>query len=456
MFRLSDLERIKSENIKDLSHSDSLPAGSQLQNDRYEIIDLEEICDRAFIYRAYDVQKDCIVTIKEYYPRVAIGFEEQLYLVRNLESLSLEIKDVNDYKLTQYRQLIDGFIEEGKYLKKTSYRDPILKILEIFEDCNTAYVVSRYNKWPCLQDLLDSKYRFNRYELDWIANSLLNVISRFHKRHIVHRNINPRTIFIKPDELVLDSNGYCDMLQDIKAYEPDDYKCHYFAPEIMMHNGVIGTWTDVYAVGKVLIDVIISMTDEEDYFAGLKTLTDEQKECYSKATYNSIQFNHQNRMKTAYEFKRCLMYENDSDRTFKTPRTMIAMIAMIAFVGCMLFVWQYHDNTLLADDYQIIEDEEVPLGAFEFDENRCYFFLKHLKTKNNDVTLRWWKSEEVYVSHIEIIDSKKNVLTIDLDESDVALDMEAYDLPFDIYSVHLYYEWDDQVFVDTMILSIKE
>lgn len=455
MFKLSDLERIKSESLKDLNHSDSLPIGSQLFNGKYEIIDLEEICDRAFIYRAYDMHKECIVTIKEYYPRVAIGFEEQLYLVRNLESLSLEIKDVNDYKLKQYRQLIDGFIEEAGYLKKASYRDPILKILETFEDCNTAYIVSRYNKWPCLQDLIDSKYRFNRHELDWIANGIIHVVSRFHKRRIIHRNINPKTIFVKPDELVLDTNGYCDLLQDIKAYEPDDYKCHYYAPEIMMPNGEIGTWTDVYAIGKVLIDIIISMTDEEDYFAGLKTLSEEQKECYSKATYNAIQFNYLNRMKTAAEFKKCLMYDND-ERPFQTPRTMIAMIATIAFVGCILFIWQYQNDMLYADDYMIIEEEEVPLGAVRLEEDRCYFLLKHLKSQSSDVILRWWKGENVSISHIELVNSKKSILTIDLDESELTLNLDDYELPYDIYSVHLYYEWEEQVFVDTMILTIEE
>jgi len=183
MFDLKTLESIKLQNKITLSHPDALPEDTVLQDGRYCVISVEEICDRAFVYKAFDTIKNRFVSIKEFFPKDAFGMQEELYFTRDYETKRLELKAPNDYKAKQFQKLIAGFIEEARYLEKISYGDPVLRILNAFEDLNTAYIVSNYNQWPSLQDMFDSKFRFSSEDLNWVASELMDSISRFHKRH---------------------------------------------------------------------------------------------------------------------------------------------------------------------------------------------------------------------------------------------------------------------------------
>ncbi|MCH4887136.1 protein kinase family protein [Acidaminobacter sp. JC074] len=454
MFTLQCLDDIKTMSSEQLKHSDSLPP-TALLNNQYEILFLEGICQGSFLYKAIDLKRDVFVTIKEFFPRDAIGYEEQLYLVRDYETLSLRLMDETPLRQKQYEKLLESFLEEANYLEKVSHGSPILKIQESFYDKNTAYLVFNYNKWPTLQDFIDTKYQFNTQELKWLTKELVDMISRFHKREIVHRNINPKNIYIKQDEILIDSIGTCDYLKDIKIFDADAYECRYYAPEIIMHNGVIGTWTDVYAIGKVIIDVITSMHESGDYFEGLNMLSGELKDVYQKLAYNAIQFDHNIRTKSAVEMKKVLSSDEDSSY-FRTPKAVIAMIAMISFFSCLILVWQYNNDTMMSDDYLFIEEEEVPLGQVIIEDKPCYFLLDHLVMTDTSLDIRWLKKEHVLISHLEIINSNKEILTIDLLEHQISVNISAFDLPEDKYLVKLYYKISDELLYEIMHLEIKE
>jgi hypothetical protein len=64
----------------------------------------------------------------------------------------IRIKESDSVKEDKFRSLVDGFVEEAKYLEKISYGDKAFKIIDVFEDKGTAYVVTNYNEWPSLQD----------------------------------------------------------------------------------------------------------------------------------------------------------------------------------------------------------------------------------------------------------------------------------------------------------------
>ena len=454
MFILQGLEAVKAQNRKYIKHPDALPADTMLYGNRYSILSVEDICDRAFIYRAFDTVKDRYVSIKEFFPKDAFGIQEELYFVRNLETLCLELKSPNNYKIKQFKSLIDGFVEEAKYLEKISYGDPVLRILDAFEDYGTAYIVSNYNQWPSLQDYLDIKYRFSEDEVEWIANQLIDSIMRFHKRKIIHRNIHPKNIYLKPGQLIVDSIGTCDFLQDIKLYDSNIYESKYHAPEIMIHNGVIGTWTDVYAIGKVLIDVISMMTESEDYFNGLDMLSDAKREKFESVLKRSMVFNHKDRFQDAIVLKKELMFEQDSERVFKTPRSMIAAIAMISFLTCALFVWQYQNDTMMADNFYIF-DEEVPLGSPSLEKKECYFITKDFQVfeAGEEQRIIWFASGKVSVSHLEISSDRKGVLIVDLSDEDMEKSLE---LDPGVYQIKLYYKLNEEVLLEIIHIEILE
>lgn len=454
MFILQGLEAVKAQNRKSIKHPDALPADTMLHDNRYSIISIEDICDRAFLYKAYDTVKDRYVSIKEFFPKDAFGIQEELYFVRNLDTHCLELKAPNNYKNKQFQNLIDGFVEEAKYLEKISYGDPVLRILDAFEDYGTAYIVSNYNQWPSLQDFIDIKYRFSGDELEWIANELIDSIMRFHKRKIIHRNIHPKNIYLKPGQLIVDSIGTCDFLQDIKLYDSDNYHGKYHAPEVMIPDGVIGTWTDVYAIGKVLIDIITMMTDSEDYFIGLETLSEPRRDKFQIMIKHAIAFNHNDRLKDAILLKKELMYDKEIERTFKTPRSMIAVIAMISFLSCALLIWQYQNDTMMADNYYI-PDEEVPLGSVSLEKKECYFITNDFKVfdSGEEQLMTWFASGRVSISHLEILSDGKRIGIIDLSDKDME---KSLDLDPGIYQINLFYKLNEEVLLEIIHIEILE
>lgn len=455
MFDLRTLESVKMQNKIFLEHPDALPEDTVLQEGRYSIVSTEEIYDRAFVYKAYDTFKSRFVIIKEFFPKDAFGMEEELYFVRNLETLSLELKAPNDYKLKQFKNMIAGFIEEAKYLEKISYGDPVLRILNAFEDLNTAYIVSNYNQWPSLQDFLDAKYKFNSEELSWVTRELVDSIVRFHKRKIIHRNIQPKNIYFKPGELIIDSIGTCDFLQDIKIFDASQYESKYFAPEIMMHNGVIGTWTDIYAIGKILIDVISMMTDSEDYFDGLEKLSVAQKNTYEKIIKNAIAFNSEKRYVDAQLLKKELAIGLSAEVCFKTPKMMIAVVAMISFISCLLFVTQIQNDTMMADTYYIVEEEEVPLAGLLFEKKDCYFITAKDTVFGVDEPqiLMWFGSGRVFISHLEIYSEDKGLRIVDLEKREME---KSLDLGEGHYTIKLFYKINNEILLEITNIEIIE
>lgn len=451
------LDKIKESGVSYLKHSQALITTSYLKNNRYEILFLEEVCDKTFIYKAFDSENNHFVTIKEFFPRDALGLQEELYFLRNPMTLAMEIRNTNEYKVNKVKDLVAGFIEEARYLEKISYGDPVLRIIDSFEENQTGYIVSNYNEWPSLQNFIDSDYIFTEEEVEWLFKEIVNHMMRYHKRQIVHRGINPRNIYIKPDELVIDSIGACDYMQDIKILDADSYKCKYYGPEIKMHSGAIGTWTDMFAIGKVMIDIISNMTSTNDYFSGLEELSSKNKDLYKTLISEMVTFNYRSRIENVMILKKRISHVYLMDNSFKTPKLMIAAIAMISFVSSLLFVWQYNNDTMMADDYIILEDEQVPLGAVNIEEDVCTFLISHLAIKEGQpVLLKWINQVPIKISHLEVIDQRANLLSIDLAGDQKEVDLSHYELLVGKYDVRLYYHYENEIKMIQMRLEILE
>lgn len=459
MFELERLEEVKWEQDNFMEHPYALTAGHRLQQGRYEILKLDEVSDRTFIYQAMNLDTSETVSIKEFFPREALGIEGQLYFERDLETGRVYLKDETPMKLEQLEALVDGFIEEARYLEKISYGDPILSITDSFEDNGTAYLVTNYNPWPSLNDFFLQGYLFTESEVDWIGKSLLSIIARFHKRGIVHRNISPKNIYIKTDEIVIDSLGTCDFLQDIKIYDANAYDNKYYAPEIMMHDGVIGMWSDIYAVGKIFIEMICHMTPTRDYFDGLNTMSEKRNASYAAAIKGAICFRYEERIGDANQLMELLYPEPASSSRYKTPKSMIAMIAMISLISCALVIWQYNNEQLLSDgEYRLFEEEQIPAGA-PAEMKALYFINKDMDAfeLSGKQELLWYKQADVEMKRIKI----KSIVTdfsktFALEGDAISFSMGDVEMVPGLYTVVLYGEQDGNAKSDSIEIKIVE
>lgn len=457
MFKSEKLVEIKWEIDRLLEHPEALFSGRILNNDQYEIVKLEEITERAFVYKAIELSSGEFVSIKEFFPREAIGIQEQLYLTRNYDTGGINILEPSKEKILQFKNMIERFIEEAQYLEKISYGDPILRIVDSFKDYGTAYIVTNYNCWPSLHDLLLKDYIFTSEELEWISRQLIDIVIRFHRRGIVHRNVNPKNIYITPDEIIIDSLGTSDFIQDIKMYDIDAYDNKYYAPEVMMHSGMIGTWSDVYAIGKVLIDMISHMTTSGDYFDGLNTLDEKMKARYSEIIKGAIHFKSADRTQDAMCIKKILFVAKEENRVYKTPRSMIAMIALISFVSCMLVIWQYNNDTLLSNNDYVFQEIDTPLGLPN--AKRDIYFITEEMVKfepQTQAVITWFKRGSVEMKTVKVkgIASDKEY-EFNLEAEVTSFDLNTLDLSSGIYYLILSYQSDqlDSIMIEFEILE---
>lgn len=460
MFDLERLEDIKWQVEKHMQNPNALIESTVLSDGKYEIIKLEEITDRALVYKALEVASGNCVSVKEFFPKDALGLQEQLYFERDFETNAIKLKDSTVFKEKQFKTLIDGFIEEARYLEKISYGDPILRIVDSFRDLGTAYIVTNYNEWPSLQDFLDVNYIFNETELEWIISSLLDMVVRFHKRSIVHRNVNTRNIYFTPGELIIDSLGTCDFLQDIKIYDADAYHNKYYAPEVMMHNGIIGTWTDVYAIGKVMIDIITQMTDKKDYFEGLKSIDDiANREAYAKAVKASIAFNYEDRIQDAMTVRKTVYPDNERESVYKTPKSMVAVIAMITVLSSVVVLWQNSNQPLIAN--LNIPEEEVPRSEINIvgEKEDLYFIDATIAAfeKGETDEIMWFRSGRCTLNTVMVMTSDGDIIYYDvLEENQNTFNLYELDLKAGSYVFELDYTVDDQDYTTKTTFEIKE
>lgn len=455
MFIQERLEEIKWELDSFIEHPSALPSGILLNNGKYEIIKLEEITERTFVYKGLSVETGEFVSIKEFFPKESIGIQEQLYFRRDFETNAVCLQDPTEVKENQFKQLLSGYIEEAKYIEKIAFGDPIVKIKDAFEDHQTAYIVTSYNQWPSLDDLIKQNYMFTQDELDMIVKQLLDIVCRFHKRGIIHRNVNPMNIFIRPHEIVVDSLGTSDFLQDIKRYESTDAHHKYYAPEVTIHSGSVGTWSDVYAIGKVMIDIICKMTPSGDYFHGLEELDDQRRNLYNDVIKDAIYFDHEKRIQSALELKERLYPVFDTSRNYQTPRSMVFLIAFITIISSFLVVWQYNNDTLMANDEFIIEDEQTPLGA-PIGQSPVFFITKDMATiyEGESFEIRWAKKDTVRMIDYKVISLNKEIMVEgSLDPEAVVkwVDTEGYEKG--VYQFIAYYE--DQEVGNSIILEFQ-
>lgn len=192
MFTKEILEDIKRSNEMNIHHDGALLHGTPLKDHHYEIIGLEAVTDQCLVYKAINLNNGEFVCLKEYFPKRALGYKEEIYIERNFETLGLELKNTNGDVYEDYKTLMAEFVEEHKYKEKLVIHPPLVKIRDVFYDYGTVYLVLDYNVWPSLQEVMDSPYSIDFKTLDkWVRN-IIDQIIPFHKRGIVHRNLNPK------------------------------------------------------------------------------------------------------------------------------------------------------------------------------------------------------------------------------------------------------------------------
>jgi serine/threonine-protein kinase len=214
--------------------------------DRYIIGKLISYNGEGALYIAYDTAASVKVTVREYMPDTLCG--------RKKEEEAIE---VNPQYVALYKTYLSEFVELNRSLMNAGQSLRVQKVLNVFNENNTAYVVYEYITGISLKSYLSNLGGVLPWEqVKELFTPLFTTLNLLHTKGIIHRGISPSTILLNDkSELVLINFG----ITASRTYASEiNYEVFagYAAPEQYSGAARHGSWTDVYGVAAVLYKVL--------------------------------------------------------------------------------------------------------------------------------------------------------------------------------------------------------
>ena len=303
--------------LRKKKHLGALTPGHQLL--WYEIREILGQGGFGITYLALDKNLDHEVAIKEYMPAdLAVRTDSAM-----VEPLSLNHED-------RYRWGLRNFIEEARTIGQ--FRHPnIVKVRNVFEVNNTAYMVMDYELGETLQEILTRRKILSEADIKTVIYPVIDGVKTIHAHGFIHRDIKPANIFIRVDgePVLLDfgsarqamgenygtitsiiSKGYA----PIEQYNSEDQEQQ-------------GPWTDIYSLGATLYRMIsgippcdainrssaISITSRDTYVTAREIGSGSYSDEILDAIDFALQFRQQDRPQSISEWQAILLRHTDRE-----------------------------------------------------------------------------------------------------------------------------------------------
>jgi TPR repeat protein len=224
-------------------------------------------------YLAYDRNLAHEVAIKEYMPvdLAARGTDNSVVAV------SPELEE-------RYRKGLERFIEEARTLGQFKHPN-IVRVRNVFEANNTAYMVMDYELGESLQDILNRRKVMDEPDIYTIIFPVLDGMRQVHAHGFIHRDIKPANIFIRVDgePVLLDFGSARQSIEDGRMSISGVFSKGYAPIEQYENNeNQQGPWTDIYALGATLYRLIAGVPPA-DAFDRSSAMTLTSKDPYEPA-----------------------------------------------------------------------------------------------------------------------------------------------------------------------------
>ncbi|MCK4840708.1 MAG: serine/threonine protein kinase [Methylococcales bacterium] len=196
------------------------------------------------VYLARLMSDQTQVAIKEYLPRrLAHRTWNNVVVPHSAETKTLFLRG---------RAL---FFEEAKVLASLKHHN-IVNVINFFQANDTVYMVMNYDYGVTLDAIIKSKdksksIQFTEAVFVSFFNQLLTGIGEIHKQNMVHLDIKPGNILIRPgnDPLLLDFGAIQRLPATPKNRRAKVLTVGFSPVEQCKDNSQLGPWTDIYALG---------------------------------------------------------------------------------------------------------------------------------------------------------------------------------------------------------------
>lgn len=194
-------------------------------------------------YLARDINLDRLVAIKEFLPGQ--------YAMRDGNET---VRPVSEEQQDRFSWGLMRFVEEARILDQFEHPN-IVRVLNIFEANNTAYMVMRYEQGVSLKEILVRQQFLDESDLMNILFPILDGLAQIHAAGFIHRDIKPANIFVRTDgtPVLLDFGSARQSLQK-ETHTLTSLVSPGYAPieQYVSKSDKQGPWTDIYGMAATL------------------------------------------------------------------------------------------------------------------------------------------------------------------------------------------------------------
>lgn len=348
---------------------------STIIHNRYEIQKMIGNGGFGITYIALDLELKQRVVIKEYFPWTLAD--------RNVEAgeyRPVVIEDKRAVKL--YQKGKKDFIAEARRMSELFDVQAIVKILDYFEENDTAYLVMEYIQGITLEEYLECREVPMDFAQAWTRiKPIVEALEQVHKKGLIHRDINPSNLIVTEDgSLRLIDFGAARRYLDNEKTMTILVKRGYAPPEQYAKKEKQGPWTDVYAVCATLYEMVTGVRPEPSIHRMVKdelylpssygtVITPEEERALAKG----LEPDSKRRIRNMRELLVAVCYEEIKEKPEKTKKkkTMrgMSMFFVIVIIGILVgsIAWQFHkgeEAISYAGNYEKGTDKYNQFAAF--------------------------------------------------------------------------------------------
>lgn len=311
--------------------------------DRYQIKKTLGKGGFGITYLAEDLKNHGNVVLKEYMPvQYAMKKEDR-------------IEAFPEYQ-KEYKSGLKKFLKEAKLMASLETVPEIVRVLNYFEEQNTAYLVLEYIRGTSLRDYLEmTEQPMSFREAADFIHPVLTALSCVHKKHILHRDLTP-------DNILVSENGSLRIIDfgSAREYTEDDrtrtvlIKPGYAPLEQYSRQGKQGPWTDIYSLCAVIyemitgippLDAAVRAKEDQLYLPSMygAEIRPEEEAALMKGL--SVDWHHRYQMVKELEAALYPAERNIQEKRNKTKKWIFTCAASVLIMIFLAGTWIYIDRS---------------------------------------------------------------------------------------------------------------